>query len=261
MNNVKIAARYLRFLSTAQTKYYVHSPFVYDFCETVLSDRRWFYAFSDIIGLRSRLEQDKSEIEIKDLGAGSAFNTTTRRSIRDLNRKVSTPDRDGKLLFRLVDRYQCQKILELGTCLGVGTCYLAKACAGEVWTIEGAERLAKRAQEHFQLMDIDNVRQVVGPFGRCLLPCLKEIGEVDLVFFDGNHQEDATLSYFETCLEFAHEGSIFVFDDIYWSEGMMRAWTKIKNHPSVRLSLDLFHLGICFFHEGQAKQDFKLYFF
>ncbi len=261
LNSLKIAGRYLQFLLTARTKYYIHSPFVYDFCESVLSDRRRFYAFADIIGLRSHLELDTREIAITDYGAGSSFNKSSTRKIQDLNQKVSTPDRDGKLLFRIVDRYKPQNVLELGTCLGVGTMYLARACAGKVWTIEGSENLADLAAANFDMMQQENIVQRVGSFESQLSPCLEEMQHVDLVFFDGNHREKATMQYFETCLQYAHEHSIFIFDDIYWSEGMMKAWAAIKADARVSLSLDLFHLGLCFFHKGKSKEDFKLYMF
>lgn len=81
-----------------------------------------------------------------------------------------------------------------------------------------------------------------------------------MFFFDGNHQEEATLQYFEACLKKTNEDSIFVFDDIHWSSGMTAAWNKIKAHPQVSISIDLFQLGILFFRKGQAKEDFVLWY-
>jgi hypothetical protein len=53
---------------------------------------------------------------------------------------------------------------------------------------------------------------------------------------------------------------VFIFDDIRWSEEMNRAWQKIKNHPSVMVSIDLFFMGIVFFRTEQAKEHFTLRF-
>jgi hypothetical protein len=58
----------------------------------------------------------------------------------------------------------------------------------------------------------------------------------------------------------AHEGSIFIFDDIHWSKEMELAWEEIKNHPKVTVTLDLFKIGIVFFHTGQMKQHFRIRF-
>ncbi|PJC61367.1 MAG: SAM-dependent methyltransferase, partial [Flavobacteriales bacterium CG_4_9_14_0_2_um_filter_32_27] len=80
------------------------------------------------------------------------------------------------------------------------------------------------------------------------------------VFFDGNHTKNATLTYFNWCLEKANEQSVFVFDDIYWSEEMKCAWKEIKAHPKVTTTIDLFFLGIIFFNPDLSKEDFVLRF-
>ncbi|HEX8547054.1 MAG TPA: class I SAM-dependent methyltransferase, partial [Cytophagaceae bacterium] len=82
--------------------------------------------------------------------------------------------------------------------------------------------------------------------------------KLDMVFFDANHKYDPTLNYFNLCLQKVHEESIFIFDDIYWSKEMTKAWKEIIAHPSVILSIDLFHFGLVFFRKNQPKQHFKL---
>lgn len=80
----------------------------------------------------------------------------------------------------------------------------------------------------------------------------------DLVYFDGNHQKEATLRYFEQLLPAAHNDSVFIFDDIHWSPGMEEAWEEIKKHPEVQVTIDTFYLGLVFFRKEQARQHFKI---
>ena len=80
----------------------------------------------------------------------------------------------------------------------------------------------------------------------------------DLIFFDGNHQKEATIDYFEQCLQHIHNDSVFIFDDIYWSKGMKQAWQHINEHPSVTISIDTFYWGIVFFRKEQKKQHFTI---
>jgi hypothetical protein len=69
------------------------------------------------------------------------------------------------------------------------------------------------------------------------------------------------MNYFKLALEKKNVNSIFVFDDIYWSEGMQKAWTEICAHKDVTLSLDLFYFGIVFFRtENKEKEHFVLKF-
>ncbi len=79
-----------------------------------------------------------------------------------------------------------------------------------------------------------------------------------MFFFDGNHRKEPTLRYFEQCIHFSNENSIFVFDDIHWSKGMESAWEYIKNDRRVSITIDLFWFGIIFFVEGVEKQDFVI---
>ncbi|HET7360770.1 MAG TPA: class I SAM-dependent methyltransferase, partial [Salinimicrobium sp.] len=80
----------------------------------------------------------------------------------------------------------------------------------------------------------------------------------DLIFFDGNHKREATLSYFEKLLPLAHNDSVFIFDDIHWSEGMEEAWKEICAHPKVKVSIDTFQWGLVFFRKEQKKQHFVI---
>jgi hypothetical protein len=81
---------------------------------------------------------------------------------------------------------------------------------------------------------------------------------VDFAFFDGNHRYEPTLRYFELCLAHRTDNSVFVFDDIHWSEEMERAWEAIKAHPDVTITVDLFYIGLVFFRKGRPKQHFWL---
>jgi len=80
----------------------------------------------------------------------------------------------------------------------------------------------------------------------------------DLVYFDGNHQKEATLKYFKTLLSSAHNDSVFIFDDIHWSKEMQEAWREIIAHPEVQVSIDTFQWGLIFFRKEQVKQDFTI---
>ncbi len=80
----------------------------------------------------------------------------------------------------------------------------------------------------------------------------------DLIYFDGNHQKEATLKYFKVLLSMGHNESVFIFDDIHWSRGMEEAWEEIKQYPEVSVSIDTFFWGIVFFRKEQEKQHFTI---
>jgi predicted O-methyltransferase YrrM len=255
MNIVFRIKKYLAYLVAAQTKYYLHSPFVYQFYLHVLEGEKPG-TLTAIELLREQLKKDKTPVAIADYGTG----TQPTRTVATIAGRVTINPKYGLLLYRLVSYFKPAHVLELGTSVGLSSSYMAVAGNGvKVTTLEGAPSVADIARRNHQQLQLNNVEVITGRFDEILLPVLAKMPTVDLVFFDGNHTEEATLAYFETCMQYVNEHSIFVFDDIYWSPGMHNAWQKIKSDPRVRLTLDVYQFGICFFNkEKLAKEDFVL---
>ncbi len=260
MRQLRAIFRFLKYYFKARTKYNVHSPFVYDFVEDVLEDDRWYYAFSEWEALRRLLRSNKTKIQVTDYGAGSQVTGTGERSLSSLARYSAGSPYTCRLLFRIVQKYQPKTMLELGASLGISTGYQAAAALNaQFLTIEGCPNVAHYAAHHFQLMKLKNVRLLEGKFDEMLHLALKELKKLDYLFLDGNHRKAPVLRYFEQCLELADERSVFVFDDIHWSDEMEQAWEEIKRHEAVTLSIDLFFFGVVFFQKDfQAKEHYTL---
>lgn len=167
----------------------------------------------------------------------------------------------ARLLFRIVNYFKPQSMLELGTSLGLSTIYQAKANEhAKFISIEGSNAVAEIAQQNFNCLKADNIQLIQGSFEEKLPEALKQFEKLDYVFFDGNHRKEATLNYFEICLQKASANAVFIFDDINWSDEMKEAWNEIKNHPRVFISIDLFMMGIVFFNPDFSKQHFTIRF-
>jgi len=240
----------------------MHSPFIYEFITRVCNDKRDYYAYTAIEELRMQLLKIHTRIKVEDFGAGSVRKSSPERKINDIVRSSSKPAKYGKLLFRIANYYQCKKILELGTSLGISTAYLASADQkSHVITLEGAHQVANLARNNFQQLNLRNIEVIEGNFNDTLKDALDKIGSPDMVFFDGNHRLEPTLQYFELCLQKSHLNSIFVFDDIHWSSDMEQAWNSIKEHSNVTCTMDLFFVGLVFFrHSFKEKQHFVIRF-
>lgn len=257
---MSIGKRFLRFYWQAQTKYTIHSPFVFSLIEEVIEDDRIYYAFNALTRLRIRSEKDSTTLQVNDLGAGSRVDKTPSRSIASIAKNAVSPKWQCELLFRLVQHLQPQNRLELGTSLGISSLYqylpFRKA---PFYTLEGCPNIAKVAATNFKKLKATQIHQLIGDFNETLPKALQKMESLDYVFIDGNHQMKPTLSYFETCLKYSHNDTIFVFDDIYWSDEMLAAWEAIKAHPRVTLSIDLFFMGIIFLRSEQKEvQHFKI---
>jgi predicted O-methyltransferase YrrM len=240
----------------------VHSPFVFNFIIHVLNDHKKYDYYDKIEKLRKNLLVNNDKIEIEDFGAGSAVVPFKTRRIKDIARSSLKNKKYGQLLFRIAKYYHAKNSVELGTSLGITTCYLAASNNdAKVVTLEGSVNVAEIALKNFQIAGLQNIELIKGPFDNTISSAIEKIETVDLLFIDGNHRKKPTLEYFNFFLSKATNNSIFIFDDIHWSIDMEEAWREIKQHPAVTLTIDLFFIGLVFFSSDfKVKQDFPIRF-
>lgn len=259
MINLQTVVDFVKHRIKGKTRHGVHSPFVYRLLDEVIYDYHAKNDYSDIEKLRARLLMDDRWIHITDLGAGSILNKNTKKQVRVLAKNALKSAKLAQLIYRLAANIKPRTIIELGTCLGITTAYLAKAAPeAKVITIEGCPETAALARENLDKLHVHNTELLTGNFDDLLPNILNNTEELDFVYVDGNHRKDSTLNYFEWCLPKLSQNSIMIFDDIYWSKGMKEAWAQIKTHPEVSVSVDLFWIGLVFVRKGQVKEDFTI---
>ncbi|MBA6152719.1 O-methyltransferase [Gelidibacter maritimus] len=248
---------YIKFLLKSKNQHGVHSPFVYDLVTTCFYDRKKHTEYQAIAAYRSELLQNPKKIRITDFGSGSKIFKSDERAVNAIARTSGTTLKNTKLLFRIVRYFQSPSILELGTNLGIATHAMALANPkASITTIEGCSEILNVANQQFSNKRISNVTTIQGDFTSKIQELTQD--KWDLIFFDGHHSKEATLRYFEILLSKAHNDSVFIFDDIYWSKGMTEAWQIIKAHPKVTVTVDTFNWGIVFFRKEQAEEHFKI---
>ncbi|MDB5120478.1 MAG: O-methyltransferase [Sphingobacteriales bacterium] len=259
MLNLQLPLNYIKHFFSAKTRHGVHSPFVYRIVDEIVYNTSAKTSYIPIERLRQQLLTDNRTISITDLGAGSHLNNNKKKQVKSLAKNALKSAKLAQLIYRLAEDLRPTNIIELGTCLGLTTSYLAKAAPkAKVISIEGCPETAAVAAENLKKLNITNVQLKVGNFDHLLPEVIKSESELDFVFIDGNHRKDATLNYFEWCLPKLSNKSIVIFDDIYWSKGMQEAWNIVKEHPRVTVTIDLFWIGLVFIKSGQVKEHFKV---
>jgi predicted O-methyltransferase YrrM len=238
----------------------IHSPFVFDFINNVLENNDVFYGFEKIERIRKKLSLNDNQIDINDLGAGSQKFSSSQRKISDIAKYSIKPKKQAEFIFRLANFINAENILELGTSLGITTLYLSLTSRiSKIYTIEGDKNIFNLADNNFKKFNCTNIHNYLGNFDDKLPEILNTIDKFDLVFIDGNHTMDATINYFNKLKEHTHSNSVIIFDDIYWSKEMTKAWNSIIKDEKISVSIDLFYLGLVFFKDNIPKQNFKLF--
>ena len=261
MKKLFLIYNYFVYLFKSTNEHGVHSPFVYDLLTTVIYNKTDYYVYKEIELLREKLKHSTETVSCIDLGAGSHKSGSSTRTVKQLLHYSVKPAKYSQLLFRLANHFQPETVLELGTSLGITAAYIAKANSKSNFiTIEGCPEIAAIAKRNLSELNFTNVQMMVGNFDTLLPDIIEKTKPIDFVFFDGNHRKAATLNYFNQCLKKINEGSVFVFDDIYWSAEMKEAWQEIKSNDKVTVTIDLFFMGIVFFRKEQNKEHFILRF-
>lgn len=253
---------YIKFLWRSTNQHGVHSPFVYSLVTRCFYDKKKYPAYRKITQYRKGLLKSNQSIKVTDLGAGSKVFKSDDRSVSAIAKNAGITQRRAKLLNRLIRYLKIDNALELGTSVGIGTAAMAAENDIKITTIEGCPETAAVANKHLKLAGFQDIDVVNGKFESVFQEWRNRKGEespaFDLIYFDGNHQKKATLKYFQELLPSAHNDTVFIFDDIHWSAGMEEAWKEIKEHPSVKVTIDTFSWGLVFFRREQEKEHFVI---
>lgn len=242
---------YLKFILNSTNQHGVHSPFVFDlitkcfYAKTNVSDIKKYQDY------RRSILRNNDEIEVVDFGARSKNFRSNKRIVKQIAKHTGINFRRVKLLIRILRYFKPKIILEFGASLGLGTTALHFGYPEAL--IEGCPNTATLSKNLFDKFSFKNINVITGEFSEGLS---KIESKLDLVFFNGNHQKKATLTYFEYCLDYIHNDSIFIFDDIHRSKEMKEAWVEIKMHPDVRITIDTYQWGFVFFRREQEKEHF-----
>jgi predicted O-methyltransferase YrrM len=217
------------------------------------AERQWI---ERIELMRKLMLTSPQPLSITDFGAGKGhkFDTgdaetrnVTIRTLGDMTNSSKKPHW-AYLLFRIVRELAPESCLELGACVGVSASYQAAALElngrGKLITLEGADVLAERSERTLVELGLDHRASVrVGPFADTLADAVSDLAPLDYAFIDGNHVEAATIEYMEQLLPQVSSEAILVFDDIYWSEGMQRAWKTVAADERFALTVDMGTIG------------------
>jgi predicted O-methyltransferase YrrM len=247
---------YLKFLLKSTSEHGIHSPFVFDFVTKCLNTKYPIKNtdFKKFNTLKKNLLNDHTSISITDYGSGSKHFKSNKRLVSEIAKYAGITNKKAKLLLKILIYFKPQNILEIGTSIGLSTSLLAHS-SSQVITLEGCKNTLQIAKDY--LSKYSNIIFELGEF-KTTLPSLAKNNCFDLIYFDGNHTKEATLKYFNLCLDAKHNNSIFIFDDIYLNKSMQEAWIELIKHPLVSVSIDIFHYGLVFFRKEQDKQHFLI---
>jgi predicted O-methyltransferase YrrM len=260
---LQLIKSYFKFLWNSKNEHGVHSPFVFDLVTKCFYDKKKYPEYKVLKNYRNSLLKNKNYIEVTDFGAGSKIFKSNKRQISKIAKTAGISEKRAQLLFRIVQYFQPNSILEIGTSLGLAISALALGSRNfgtkaKIKTLEGCPNTMNKCQLQLQKFNFNTIDCVNAEFSSYLQNFLLPTSSFQLIYFDGNHSKKATLDYFELLLPTITNESVWIFDDIHWSAEMEEAWKIIKAHPKVIVTIDTFQWGIVFFRIEQEKEHFVI---
>jgi len=252
---VNIVFEYIKYKWNAKGRYGIHSPFVYDLTDKTFKIEIQKSDFTLLSETYKNLRNNKKIITIKDFGAGS-HKLGNQRSIQQIFKISSSKGHYGKMLYQLSNYFQPKQILEFGTSLGIGTLHFHLGNPeSQITTIEACPETLNFTREFLK----DKVSKVIfieSTFSDFLNQISTE--KYDLIFVDGHHDGKATLDYMHKLEKHSHNDTIFILDDIRWSDDMFESWNILQKSDKFNVSIDLFRMGILIPRKQQVKEHFIL---
>ncbi len=244
--------RTINFYLEALTINRIHSPFYFKLCSRILDLSKEYTRDYLIEHRRAALLKDETSIGFIDLGAGSKGKKSddqTTTTIKAVGKMATSPIRKCRLLRNLILFFKPKQILELGSNLGIMTAYMHHTSPSTpIVSVEGIQPIFQYAKETIKLLSLEeSVELYHSSFESFFKEELDKIQQCDFVFLDGDHTYEGTLNYVKQMWVKADEmlgrRKVIVIDDIYWSDGMYKAWTEISKWKGCN-TLDLYQLGI-----------------
>lgn len=215
----------------------------------------------DIEDIRSRFCNDRRSVAITDFGAGSKISTKDSRTIKSIGRGGISTSKYSRLFQKLIRKFECHNILELGTALGINTMYLATSSPDvRIWTFEGNIPLSEIAEQAINDSKYDNIEVIKGNIDVTLPEFVHNSRHIDFAFLDANHTYKSTVSYYSQLKEKLSERAVVVIDDIYWSKEMTRAWKDIRNNTPEATFIDIHKCGIIIFDRKVSPERVRFEF-
>ncbi|SHF64322.1 O-methyltransferase [Dysgonomonas macrotermitis] len=202
----------------------IHSPFVFSYITKCIEEKTPYYAYEDI----------KSYLE---LFPEISFNES----------------KFERLLFKTVNHFKPKSILELGCGYGINTLYLTVASSQgtciSVGTNQEKEQLAKHIYSKWprSIKFTNDQFPIVNEVQDCILLNLRD--------YTANHEQLVKYLFSVT-----GENSFIIVDGIRTNRKHQMLWKRLINSEEVKVSMDLFHMGLLFFDSKYYKRNYKLSF-
>jgi len=227
----------------------IHSPSLYRLITTVIEDKRELPDYLALKGLKKtaiQLLRNSSDPSLPELF--EKFNLPVTKP-RKLYRKVEMPFKFTKVVFRLIRELKPVTVINYGATLGVNLSAAAMAQnQGSLYQVTNAPENRLFCEKLFTNSDPNNIQWINNQAESSVNAEFSMINYPD--------QPQLTASAIYKSLSSCGENNILIVRGIHSSAEMEAVWHELTASNTVRVSLDLFEIGIVLLSKKLQKENF-----
>jgi len=227
----------------------IHSPFLFHLITTVVENRRSLPEYKILKDLKDKVLNLLNEYSDQSFAAiYNQFNLPLSNH-RRFYRKVELPLRYGKVVFRLIREFKPSSVINYGPTFGANLALMAMASDDRiVYQLINNPVNELVSSELLKDLAITNVRFFLDNSAPSINP--------EFIMINYADNPDLSRSLVQKKLEMHGDDDVLIIRGIHESKEMEAIWREMIASESVRVSLDLFEIGIALFRTGLQKENF-----
>lgn len=183
-----------------------------------------------------------------------------RLSRKELARRKPISFKAGSLLFRLTNCFAPGNILEIGTAWGVSTLYLHFGCkSARLACIEPDSAVAAMAATVIPYDERVSIHTGV-PLSDALARYLSEETNLDFICIHPLQNPEDYTWLLPRLIEHSGDRTVWFIQGIRSHRQIADAWKSLVENETVRVTMDLYDIGLAFNNPKLNKQDYLVAF-
>lgn len=229
----------------------IHSPFLFRLITEVVESRKRLPEYTIFKGLKNKVLNLLDDFQNPLLTEIYHQLNLHPSKPRKLYKKVELPLRYGKVVFRLIRYFKPSTIINYGPTFGVNLAVMALAnndsiiyqsISDPAYKLISKELLKDSAISNIQFFQ-ENSIPTINP---------------EFIMINYSDNPDLSRNVVQKYLRIHGDDDVLIIRGIHESQEMETIWLEMIVHESVRVSLDLFEIGIALFRKGLQKENFIL---
>ncbi|MDR0427507.1 MAG: hypothetical protein LBH12_02765 [Dysgonamonadaceae bacterium] len=221
----------------------VHSPFVYNLITKVIEEKAHYYAFKEIEDFR---------IELLERGD----------DIASITRRETQSPAYGAFLFRMVNFFKSENVVQIGCSTGVMSLYLIMAASPQTdfYLLEDRENLLNPMERLLLARNLNGIHVLKGDYRRNIETGCSKIQKCDMIFINHISKNIHPEDFFHLMEPLINDSTVLIIDNIGKNKRKEKFWQYVRKSSKARITIDLYSSGIIFFDDKYPKRNYKTYF-